>query len=79
MNNARKGLYISGLVLILIVAILAWKFSTDIRLWLADVFVDILILAATFCVGWLLGRFGGKRSRSREEESTRNITEAQKR
>lgn len=79
MNNTKKWLYIAALVVILIVAILAWKFSTDIRLWLADVFVDILILAAVFCVGWLLGRFGGKRSRSREEESARSITEAQKR
>lgn len=79
MNNAKKGLYIAGLVLLLTAAILAWKFSTDIRLWLAGVFVDILILAAVFCAGWLLGRFGGKRSRSREQESARNITEAQKR
>lgn len=79
MNDPKKWLYPAALVLILVAAILAWKFSTEIRLWLADVFVDILLLAAVFCAGWLLGRFGGRRSRSREAQNARSITEAQKR
>ena len=50
-----------------------------VRPWLANVFIDIIVLALTFAAGWLLGRYGGRRNRNRDQENARNITEAQKR
>ena len=44
-----------------------------------NVFIDIIVLALTFAAGWLLGRYGGRRNRNRDQENARNITEAQKR
>ena len=36
-------------------------------------------LGLPFAAGWLLGRYGGRRNRNRDQENVRNITEAQKR
>ena len=69
----------AGLILILVVFILIWQFAPAIQRWLANVFIDIIVLALTFAVGWLLGRYGGRRNRNRDQENARNITEAQKR
>lgn len=69
----------AGLILIVAVFILIWQFAPAIQRWLANVFLDIIVLVLTFAAGWLLGRFGGKRNRNRDEENIRNITEAQKR
>lgn len=55
------------------------QFAPAIQRWLANVFIDIIVLALTFAAGWLLGRYGGKRNRNRDQENARNITEAQKR
>ena len=54
------------------------EFAPAIQRWLANVFIDIIVLVLTFAAGWLLGRFGGKRNRSDNEKNARNITEAQK-
>ena len=59
--------------------ILIWQFAPAIQRWLANVFIDIIVLALTFAAGWLLGRYGGRRNRNRDQENARNITEAQKR
>ena len=67
-----------GLLGILIVFLLLWNFAPAIQRWLASVFVDIILLLAAFAAGWLFGRFGGKRRRSGDERSARNITQAQK-
>lgn len=75
--NKKWTLWV-GLVLILVLFILIWQFAPAIQRWLANVFIDIIVLVLVFAAGWLLGRFGGKRSRSREEENARNITQAQK-
>ena len=56
----------AGLILILVVFILVWQFAPAIQRWLANVFIDIIVLVLTFAAGWLLGRFGGKRNRSAE-------------
>ena len=69
----------AGLILILVVFILVWQFAPAIQRWLANVFIDIIVLVLTFAAGWLLGRFGGKRNRSENDKNARNITEAQKR
>ena len=73
----------AGLILILVVFILVWQFAPAIQRWLANVFIDIIVLALTFAAGWLLGRYGGRRNRNRnrnrDQENARNITEAQKR
>ena len=55
------------------------QFAPAIQRWLANVFIDIIVLALTFAAGWLLGRYGGRRNRNRDQENARNITEAQKR
>ena len=64
----------AGLILILVVFILVWQFAPAIQRWLANVFIDIIVLVLTFAAGWLLGRFGGKRNRSDNEKNARNIT-----
>lgn len=69
----------TGLILIVVVFILIWQFAPAIQRWLANVFLDIIVLVLTFAAGWLLGRFGGKRNRNRDEQNARNLTEAQKR
>lgn len=48
----------AGLILILVVFILVWQFAPAIQRWLANVFIDIIVLVLTFAAGWLLGRFG---------------------
>ena len=75
----KKWTLWAGLILILVVFILIWQFAPDIQRWLASVFIDIIVLALTFAAGWLLGRYGGRRNRNRDQENARNITEAQKR
>lgn len=68
----------AGIAAIIIIFLILWHFAPAIQRWLADVFIDIILLAATFAAGWLTGRFGGRRRRSRDEQNARNITEAQK-
>lgn len=75
----KKWTLWAGLILILVVFILIWQFAPAIQRWLANVFIDIIVLALTFVAGWLLGRYGGRRNRNRDQENVRNITEAQKR
>ena len=75
----KKWTLWAGLILILVVFILIWQFAPAIQRWLANVFIDIIVLALTFAAGWLLGRYGGRRNRNRDQENARNITEAQKR
>ena len=38
----------AGLILILVVFILVWQFAPAIQRWLANVFIDIIVLALTF-------------------------------
>ncbi len=75
----KKWTLWAGLILILVVFILIWQFAPAIQRWLANVFIDIIVLALTFAAGWLLGRYGGRCNRNRDQENARNITEAQKR
>ena len=75
----KKWTLWAGLILILVVFILIWQFAPAIQRWLVNVFIDIIVLALTFAAGWLLGRYGGRRNRNRDQENARNITEAQKR
>ena len=75
----KKWTLWAGLILILVVFILIWQFAPAIQRWLANVFIDIIVLALPFAAGWLLGRYGGRRNRNRDQENARNITEAQKR
>ena len=75
----KKWTLWAGLILILVVFILIWQFAPAIQRLLAHVFIDIIVLALTFAAGWLLGRYGGRRNRNRDQENARNITETQKR
>ena len=75
----KKWTLWAGLILILVVFILIWQFAPAIQRWLANVFIDIIVLALTSAAGWLLGRYGGRRNRNRDQENARNITETQKR
>ena len=75
----KKWTLWAGLILILVVFILIWQFAPAIQRWLANVFIDIIVLALTVAAGWLLGRYVGRRNRNRDQENARNITEAQKR
>jgi len=67
----KKWTLWAGLILILVVFILIWQFAPAIQRWLANVFIDIIVLVLTFAAGW--------RNRNRDQENARNITEAQKR
>ena len=75
----KKWTLWAGLILILVVFILIWQFAPAIQRCMAIGFIDIIVLALTFAAGWLLGRYGGRRNRNRDQENARNITEAQKR
>lgn len=75
----KKWTLWAGLILILVIFILIWQFAPAIQRWLANVFIDIIVLVLTFAAGWLLGRYGGRRNRDRDDQNARNITEAQKR
>lgn len=74
----RKWTLGIGLLAVVALFLILWHFTPAIQRWLADVFLEILLLAATFSAGWLVGRFGSKRRPNREERNVRNITEAQK-
>lgn len=63
--------------LALIALLLVVIFSKNIWNWFENMLVDLLIYLIVFGAGWLLGRFGGSRRRSRDEENVRNITQAQ--
>ena len=63
----KKWTLWAGLILILVVFILIWQFAPAIQRWLANVFIDIIVLALTFAAGWLLGRYGGRRNRNRDQ------------
>lgn len=74
----KKWTLPAGLAVVAVIFLLLWHFAPAIQRWLADVFLQILMLLATFVAGWLFGRFGGKRHRNSEKENARNITEAQR-
>ena len=74
----KKWIIIGGMLGILIIFLLLWNFAPAIQRWLADVFLDIILLLAAFAAGGLFGRFGGKRHRNDDERNARNITRAQK-
>ena len=69
----KKWTLWAGLILILVVFILIWQFAPAIQRWLANVFIDIIVLALTFAAGWLLGRYGAYRpARTTPSCSTRS-------
>lgn len=74
----KKWTLLIGLALIALVFGLLWHFAPAIQRWLADVFLDIIILLATFAAGWLFGRFGGKKRRDPQKENAHNMTQAQR-
>ena len=47
----KKWTLWAGLILILVVFILIWQFAPAIQRWLANVFIDIIVLALTFAAG----------------------------
>ncbi|MFR6633708.1 MAG: hypothetical protein ACLUQ6_00220 [Alistipes onderdonkii] len=49
----------AGLILILVVFILVWQFAPAIQRWLANVFIDIIVLVLTFCRRMAAGPFRG--------------------
>lgn len=76
MSKNKKWIIYIALGLIAFIATIC--FASEIQVWFMAKLTSLLILVITFAAGWLLGHFGSRRGRSREEESTRNMTEAQK-
>ena len=54
--------WIIYIVLIVVAFVLIVVFSKNIYFWLSNQLWKILLLAAVFCGGRLLGRFGGKKN-----------------
>lgn len=54
--------WIIYIVLIVVAFVLIVVFSKNIYFWLSNQLWKILLLAAVFGSGWLLGRFGGKKN-----------------
>ena len=54
--------WIIYIVLIVVAFVLIVVFSKNIYFWLSNQLWKILLLAAVFGCGWLLGRFGGKKN-----------------
>lgn len=76
MTKSKKYLIWGALLLAAFITVIC--FASEIQVWFMSKLTDLLILAITFVVGWLLGRYGGGRNNNRDEESVRNITKAQK-
>lgn len=57
--------WIIYIVLIVVAFVLIVVFSKNI-FWLSNQLWKILLLAAVFGGGWLLGRFGGKKNRTQQ-------------
>lgn len=76
MSKNKKYLIWGAVLLAAFITVIC--FASEIQVWFMSKLTNLLILAITFLVGWLLGRYGSSKSRSREEENIRNITEAQK-
>lgn len=76
MSKSKKYLIWSAVLLAAFITVIC--FASEIQVWFMSKLTSLLILVITFLVGWLLGRYGSSKSRSREEENIRNITEAQK-
>lgn len=53
---------LANIVLIVVAFVLIVVFSKNIYFWLSNQLWKILLLAAVFGGGWLLGRFGGKKN-----------------
>ncbi|WP_418982259.1 hypothetical protein [Alistipes sp.] len=75
MSNKTKWIVYGALALIAVLLVVI--FSKNIWNWFENILVDLLIYLIVFGVGWLLGRFGARRG-SREEQTVRGFTEAQK-
>lgn len=61
--------WIIYIVLIVVAFVLIVVFSKNIYFWLSNQLWKILLLAAVFGGGWLLGRFGGeKRDTARQRQ-----------
>lgn len=75
MTNKTKWIVYSALAVIALLVVVI--FSKNIWNWFENVLVDLLIYLIVFGVGWLLGRFGSRRT-NREEQTVRGLTEAQK-
>lgn len=59
--------WIVYIVLIVVALVLVIVFSKNIYFWLSNQLWKILLLLVTFAAGWLLGRFGGGRSRNQPQ------------
>ncbi len=59
-------LIVVAFVLIVVAFVLIVVFSKNIYFWLSNQLWKILLLAAVFGGGWLLGRFGGKKNRTQQ-------------
>ena len=58
--------WIIYIVLIVVAFVLIVVFSKNIYFWLSNQLWKILLLAAVFGGGWVLGRFGGKKNRTQQ-------------
>ena len=58
--------WIIYIVLIVVAFVLIVVFSKNIYFWLSNQLWKILLLAAVFGGGWLLGRFVGKTNRTQQ-------------
>ncbi len=76
MSKNKKYLIWGAVILAAFITVIC--FASEIQVWFMSKLTSLLILVLTFAVGWLLGRYGGSKRRSRDEENIRNITEAQK-
>lgn len=76
MSKRSKYLLVAALILAAFITVIC--FASEIQVWFMSKLTSLLILLLTFVVGWLLGRYGAPKSRTRDEENIRNITEAQK-
>lgn len=55
--------WILYIVLLVIAFIAVIVFSKDIYLWMSNQLLKVLLFFFAFGAGWVLGRFGGRKSR----------------
>ena len=63
---STKTKWIVGIAAAVIVFLLLLFYSSRFYVWMTDKLTTLLIWLVIFIAGWLLGRYGGRRSKDKE-------------
>lgn len=64
MTTTQK--WIAGAAVVAVLFVILIFYSSEIYIWLMSKLTTLIIWLVIFTAGWLLGRFGGRRSTAQE-------------